>query len=276
MLEVGDSRTAPALLVFDLDGTLLDESHAIPSGVRDVLFVLRERGIETTLATGRPFAAVGHFCRDLDLNLPLITFNGAVTIDPSGRILGKRALPRDSAKAILRLLEDVDVANQLYLTPEDNHFHTDTEGPEASYITEKDGLGYCFSESLLDILDRAERDPVKLFSIGPRESLEKVRSRVLASDLEVSCMFSESDMLEFLAPGVNKGEALRTLCEQLTLSPSDIWTFGDNMNDLEMLQFADTGVAMGSAPAELLAAASKVTNNLETFLRSNLLDEKGR
>ena len=273
---MGDRRTVPALLVFDLDGTLLDEGHAIPSEVRELLFVLREQGIETTLATGRPFAAVGQFCRDLELKLPLITFNGAVTIDPTGRILRQRALPLGSARAILQLLEDADVANQLYLTPEDNHFHTDTEDSAASYITEKDGLACRFSPSLLNILDRAERDPVKMFSIGPRESLEQVRSLVLASDLEVSCMFSESDMLEFLAPGVNKGEALRTLCDELTLSPNDIWTFGDNMNDLEMLQFAGTGVAMCSAPAELLAAANDVTDNLETFLRNNLLDEKGR
>ena len=55
------SRTE--LLVFDLDGTLLDASHRIPETIRTLLFRLREAGIETTLATGRPYAAVQKFIR---------------------------------------------------------------------------------------------------------------------------------------------------------------------------------------------------------------------
>ncbi|UCF09981.1 MAG: HAD family phosphatase, partial [Candidatus Bipolaricaulota bacterium] len=60
------------LLVFDLDGTLLDRDHELPEALRALLRRLRSLGVESTIATGRPLAAVKRFVRSLDLRTPLI------------------------------------------------------------------------------------------------------------------------------------------------------------------------------------------------------------
>lgn len=254
------------LLIFDLDGTLLNEKHQIPEGLRSMLHALRQSGIEMTLATGRPFAAVKHFIDELDLTLPLITFNGAVVSSPRGGLLSVHPLPFDAAKAVLARLGKTTAANHLYLNPTDNYFYTDHAWKSTDHLMQKDGLGYKHSPTLFDVLRETAADPVKMFSIGPRNELEDVQQWARETESTVSCFFSEHDMIEFLAPGITKGTALEFLCESLNRPPESVIAFGDNMNDLEMLQIAGTGVAMAKAPAELQQVADHVTRSIEAFL----------
>lgn len=258
------------LLVFDLDGTLLNSSHRIPADVRTMLMALRGSDVETTLATGRPFAAVQEFIGELELQLPLIVFNGAVVITPDGRQLSVRPLPLSPAKRILDLLEETSAANHLYLQPTDEWFYTDQQGAAAEHITKKDGIGFRYIPSLLDVLSDATSDPVKMFSIGPRNELERLKETIQRTESTVSCVFSEHDMLEFLGPNVNKGTALEILCDSIGAVRESVFAFGDNMNDFEMLQVAGTGVSMDTAPDELQAEADWIIRDIAAFLRDHL------
>lgn len=259
------------LLVFDLDGTLLDSSHRIPTGVRDLLFALREKGIETTLATGRPFAAVSTFIRELKLNSPVIVFNGAVVITPEGQELSSRYLPLAAARTVIELLEDTSASNQLYLHASDDFFYTDRQGSAAKLIMTRDGVECRCVQSLLNVLDEADCDPVKIFAIGHREELERLQATVLETEPTVSSVFSEHDMLEFLGPDVNKGTALSVLCDGIGIDRESVIAFGDNMNDFEMLRAAGTGVAMDTGPAALQEAADRVISDMSAFLREHLV-----
>lgn len=257
------------ILVFDLDGTLLDSSHRIPADVRKLLTSLHEQGIESTLATGRPFAAVQGFIRELDLQLPLIVFNGAVVASPDGQQLSARPLPSAAAKNILALLKETQTANQLYLHATDDFFYGDSQGPAADYIMKKDGLGCRYVQSLTDVLDDADCDPAKMFSIGPREELEQLQRTLRRVEPTVSCVFSEHDMLEFLGPHVNKGTALSILCDEIGTTLDSVLAFGDNMNDLEMLQVAGTAISMDTAPDALKAEADWIIRDIAGFLREH-------
>lgn len=258
------------LLVFDLDGTLLDSSHRIPAEVRIMLLALRERGVETTLATGRPFAAIQGFIGELKLQLPVIVFNGAVVIAPDARQLSSRHLPRTAAKTILGFLEKTSASNQFYLNASDDRFYSDRQGEAAKHLMKKDGIGCRYVPSLLDVLNDANCDPVKMFSIGPRDELEQVKSTVQQVEPSVTCVFSEHDMLEFLGPNVNKGTALEILCDSIGAVRESVFAFGDNMNDFEMLQVAGTGVSMDTAPDELQAGADWIIRDIAAFLRDHL------
>ncbi len=130
----------------------------------------------------------------------------------------------------------------------------------------KDGVDCRYTSSLLDMLNDAGNDPVKMFSIGPRDKLERVRTTIHQVEPSVTCVFSEHDMLEFLGPNVNKGTALSILCESIGVGRKSVIGFGDNMNDLELLQVAGTGVAMDTAPAELRAEAGLVIRDIAEFL----------
>ncbi len=257
------------LLVFDLDGTLLNSSHRIPTDMRTILMALHERGVETTLATGRPFAAVQGFVGELELQLPLIVFNGAVVIAPDGQLLSARPLPLSAARTILHLLDKTAAASHLYLHPTDDCFYSDRQGPAAQHIMKKDGVGCRYVQNLLDMLNDAGSDPVKMFSIGPRNELEKLQMSIRQAEPSVSCVFSEHDMLEFLGPNVNKGTALSMLCESIGVERESVIAFGDNMNDLELLQVAGTGVSMDTAPAELREEADLIIHDIAGFLHNH-------
>jgi len=259
------------LLVFDLDGTLLNASHRVPADVRELLFALREKRIETTLATGRPFAAVRTFIRELELHLPLITFNGALVATPDGQALATRHLPLSAAQTILGLLEGTSAANHLYLYPTDDAFCTDQDSAASELIREKDHMACRVVDSLPDLLADADCDPVKMFSIGPRDELERVKTAVQQVEPSVTCVFSELDMLEFLGSNVNKGTALRVLCDEIGIASESVIAFGDNMNDFEMLQIAGIGVAMATGPVALQETADRVISDLAAFLRKHLL-----
>ncbi len=258
------------LLVFDLDGTLLDASHRVPETIRTLLFRLREAGIEVTLATGRPFTAVQRFVRELDLRLPLIVFNGAAVVKPDGEPLALRPLPLRQAKVALGILGETTVANHIYLRPTDAQFTTDRLGPAADHIREKDGMDHKLAENLSDLLDRLDFDPIKIFSIGSRAELERVQTAFRSAEPEATCVFSEHDMLEFLGPDVTKGSALVTLCDAIDVSIESVMAFGDNLNDLEMLRAAGIGVSMASAPDEVRREADAIAEDLASYLRTHL------
>jgi Cof subfamily protein (haloacid dehalogenase superfamily) len=258
----------PKLLVFDLDGTLLGPDHRIPVSTRSLLLALRGAGIETTLATGRPYAAVGRFIDELEVELPMILFNGAAVVEPTGRVQSLRALPLDTARAALRLLGETSAANHAYLNPADKHLVADRLGPMTERILRKDGMPTRQVGDLAAFLDRGGADPIKIFSIGPRDELEDVRERFRSVAPEATCVFSEHDMLEFLAPGVTKGSAFQTLCEGVGIGIEETVAFGDNLNDLEMLRVAGNAVAVASAPNELIEAADDVTEDLSTYLET--------
>ena len=265
----------PRLLVFDLDGTLLDSRHQIPDSTLNLLLELRSLDVGITLATGRPFAAVRSFAQQLDLELPLVVFNGAAIVTPRGQSLSLRPLPTDSAIGILGLLAHTSACNQVYLAATDNHFLTDQPGSASEYITEKDGLECLVLEDLRGALDEAKSDPVKLFSIGERAELEAIQQQVKLEYPEISCVFSEHDMLEFLGPSVNKGTALEILCNEIGVSMEGVCAFGDNMNDYEMLMRAGTGVAMASSPRALKEDADCVVESIDAMLRVHLSALKG-
>lgn len=260
-------RSSTKLLVFDLDGTLLDENHTIPEPLCALLRALRDRGIETTLATGRPLVAVRGFVRQLELQLPLIVFNGAVIASPDEEVEWMEPLPRLQAGEALRQLAACSGSTQIYLRADDRTFYTDVLGEAAADIRAKDGMEPVRVDSLDALLEEHGGGVVKLFSIGPREELEGVKTAYESVFPDYTCVFSEHDMLEFLGAGVTKGRALEILCERLDLPLDAVAAFGDNMNDLEMIQAAGLGVSMARSPAALSEAADATTEDLAGFLR---------
>jgi hydroxymethylpyrimidine pyrophosphatase-like HAD family hydrolase len=109
-------------------------------------------------------------------------------------------------------------------------------------------------------LDRWIRHPVtKVIAVGPPgragEVLEQARAEFAGrADVTVS----HPMFLEFVAPGVDKAGAMRSLVRRLRVDLGDVLAIGDQLNDLEMIRVAGIGVAMAGAPEAVLAAARLV------------------
>jgi hydroxymethylpyrimidine pyrophosphatase-like HAD family hydrolase len=109
---------------------------------------------------------------------------------------------------------------------------------------------------------------MKLLIIGGQDALGQLRERYRRKHLELTCVNSQHNYLEILPPNVSKGAALRRLCRLLEIDIEKVIAFGDNLNDREMLLLAGTGVAMATAPKEMLDEADHVAENLADYLET--------
>jgi hypothetical protein len=242
------------LLVVDLDGTVRSRLHGITPGVRAAVAAARARGVRVCVATGRMWRSAEPWVRDLGADPPVILYNGGQVLDfGTGRTLYERRLPRDAARAALALARrDLEVQPHLYLR---DHVYVERPHPLTDAYAADDGLTYDIVPSLDALLID---DPHKLLIIGARERVEALQAAVRTARLPVHGVQSEPVYLEILPPGVSKGTALLAMLEGLDVAVGETIAVGDNWNDVEMIEAAGLGVAMGHAPEGVRARADHV------------------
>ena len=248
------------LVVCDLDGTLVGPELDITARVREAVAAAEARDVTVALATGRMYRSALRFARALALRAPLICYQGAYVRELPGPDGQPGALLRElpmSAAAAQRAISwsrthgldpHLNVADRLVMERGDESAadYERISGIDAEFVPD---------------LQAAVRGPVtKVLSVGPAGLPAAVLAAAraeFAGRAEVTV--SHPEYLEFTAPGVTKGRALRWLARRLGVPLGATMAIGDQYNDLEMLLAAGYGVAMASAPAEVRAAARFVT-----------------
>jgi Cof subfamily protein (haloacid dehalogenase superfamily) len=247
------------LLVVDLDGTARSRPLGVTPGVRDAIRAARARGVRVSVATGRMWRSAEPWIRALGADPPAILYNGGQVLDfASGRTLYERRLPGATARAALDLIRrDPDVQPHLYV---DDRVLVERPHPLTDAYTADDGLT---AEVVPSFAPYLGADPHKILVIGSRERVEALQRAVRGAGLPVHAVQSEPVYLEILPPGVSKGEALRAMLGALGLTAAETIAVGDNWNDVEMIEAAGLGVAMGHAPEGVRAKADYVCGTAE-------------
>lgn len=244
------------LVAVDMDGTFLD-----PSGEYDrerfstLQRTLRMQGTSFVVASGNQYWALRrHFPHDRDVLY--IAENGAL-VGTSDRIL--RTSPFDAAvadRAIL-LLDRLPGVFSLAC------------GASTAYALRSTAPGrlvdlraYYARVQVVDRWDQID-EPLLKFALGcPADATTAVQAR-LADALPEDCVQTSSGhgSIDIMPAGINKGTSLAWLGSHLGIDPADMVSFGDGGNDIEMLTYAGTGVAMADAPPHVKAAADQVTGS---------------
>lgn len=243
------------LIAIDMDDTLLNEVQLITPRTREAIRLAMDRGVGVTIATGRMFCSALPFARELGIELPLITYNGAMVREgATGRILFHRPIPVETAQAVGEIFREHGwylqkyVDDVLYVSELDENalYYANYAGVEAVPLG---GKFYDMTEA-----------PTKMLSMGDRPQLDEIRT-VLTDRWGASLYMASSKTryLELVDSGVNKGEALGHLAKSLGVQQSEVLAIGDSMNDIDMLEYAGVGVAMGNANEKVRAAADFVT-----------------
>ena len=253
------------LIALDIDGTLIGDDHDI--GPRTIAAVREAlgRGIAVSLVTGRMVSSALRFARELELVGPVVGYQGGLI----------RAMPEVGSKRLGKLLLHTpiqpDVAREIIgwtrehgLDPHVNHlerFILRADDPRADDYSAFMGA----RAELVDDLVEAITHPVtKVLAVGepplPVDMAPVARAQ-FAGRADVT--ISHPRFLEFVAPGVSKGRAVRWLARRLRIPLGATLAIGDQWNDLEMLAEVGHGTAMPSAPAEVRAAARYVAPPLE-------------
>jgi Cof subfamily protein (haloacid dehalogenase superfamily) len=234
------------LLLFDLDGTLLDADRSIRPATIDVLNELMARGVRVGFSTGRSPVSVRAYVDVLEPSGPLILFNGCVLWDvESNSARAGRRLPRGDAVRLVQATVDMNVHANVYIGRE---LYVRHRGRLSLESERKDGVPHIEVEDIVEFVRTHDEPPFKLLCIDESEDFSALTERfeqVLQSDCTL--VNSEPTYLEVLPPGVNKGAMLDEIERHYGIPPGRVAVFGDELNDVELLQDAGHAVVMGNA-----------------------------
>ena len=237
------------LIVSDLDGTLLNAEHRLGAFTRDVLLALQARGIELVLASGRHFRDIQSLSERLGGRSCLISSNGAAIHDAEGQAVYCRSIDPECLDFLLHDARFAETHINVYRADD---WLVATPKPDLLRYHQDSGLSYQLAD-----FERLGPEPVlKVFYYHEDSTyLSALEQQVLEryGDL-LTTTYSLPVVLEVMARGVSKGEALSRLLRRLGIAPSEVIAFGDGPNDLEMLRLAGKAVLMGNASPRLKAA----------------------
>ncbi|MEF9895679.1 MAG: Cof-type HAD-IIB family hydrolase [Clostridia bacterium] len=232
------------MIVADMDGTLLNCEKQISARTQQAVRAAIARGALFVLSSGRMPEAMLGYAQQLSVNAPMICFNGAMTYDCARRkVCGQFALSRDDARAICRVAEQMGKYVQGFW--EGTYYYEAYTDKSRLYAEKCAVTGRAAGKKLSEFIPG---DVFKVLLIVEAGEMPGV-VRALRSELGERVTFAPSSdtFLECVAKGVNKGAALRALGAMLGVAPSEMLAFGDEANDLPMLEQAGYGYAMANA-----------------------------
>lgn len=255
------------LIAIDIDGTLLNSEFKIPPANLAALRHAHEAGIEIILVTGRRHTFAMPIAQMLGFDMWLITSNGAVTKSMTGDLFHRDLLPAATARKLLAHMEPF--RGNCVLT-------FDTELPGALALEHADLLNASIGRWIeknapwIEFVSPLEKalvsDPVQLMYCGTISRMKEAEEhlRKAGMDHEIAVLKTEYPardlcLYDVLNYACSKGHALERWAGHRGIARGEILAFGDNYNDLEMLDFAGIPVVMDNASAEMKSRGYRVT-----------------
>ncbi|ADI62779.1 Cof-type HAD-IIB family hydrolase [Trichormus azollae] len=254
------------LLVLDIDGTIAGHDNQVSETVRQAIQATQARCIQVAIATGRMYCSALRFHQEINSTLPLVAYQGAWIQDPSNqRIHRHLAVSREIAQQLLDYFEQPELLSLLSI-----HFYINDQLYVREITTETENYAQRCGVTPIPVSDLRQvlsNEPTKVLALCDDANLIQAllgNLRIQYTPAELYMTRSIATFLEATNPVVNKGSAVRYLAEEvLGLESDQVMTIGDNINDVEMLEYAGIGVAMGSAPDSVKALANWVAPSVE-------------
>ncbi|AYO30074.1 HAD family phosphatase [Biomaibacter acetigenes] len=264
------------LVTIDIDGTLIRDDLTVSKKTVEKIKKVMENNIMITLCTGRPHVAAKYFAEMLGIKGYQISQNGAyIKHNISQEVILHDTLPREIAENINTLCRQYRRFS-LSLLYEDICYY-EKQDELAMYVNLNINLVKPIRvNDINELIIEEQKAPTKILITGEPQDLDFFMNCLV--DLyegQVNILRSGAHFLDIISIKASKGRALKILSKQLRINREEIMAIGDNFNDIDMIEFAGIGVAMGNAPeevknvADFVAASNNddgVANALEKFL----------
>jgi Cof subfamily protein (haloacid dehalogenase superfamily) len=247
----------PYLIAIDLDGTLLKNDKTVSLRTKNALQKAMALGHKVCIATGRPYLSSLPYYQELKLTTPIVNFNGALVHHPHDKGFGVYHSPLDlpTAQEIIRTCEEFAAQNIM------------AEVLDDAYIRESDQvaefiLGGKKSIRTGNLLEILRENPTSILVHPQAHNAEELRDALQKKHAEVIEQRSWGapwNIIEIIRYGLHKAVGLQRIAAYFRIPPERIIAFGDEDNDMEMIQYAGHGVAMGNAIEKLKQIADHVT-----------------
>jgi Cof subfamily protein (haloacid dehalogenase superfamily) len=245
------------LIAVDLDGTLLNSQHELTERTEKAVKAAMEKGVQFVLATGKTRGSALSLIARLGLTSPGIYLQGLATYNGDGSLRHQTLLDKAIARQVITFAEDrgftvVAYSGARILTRKinrDTQILVDYGEPDVEAIG-----------PLQNILDSTPINKVMAVKKGEYRAVSALRWQ-LDMQLDGAARLVQAalpDMLEIVPPGGSKGTALKTLLKDLQIPAENVLSIGDGENDIEMIQLAGVGVAMGNSLPQVKSAADHI------------------
>ena len=240
------------LIVSDIDGTLLTSDRKLTGENIAAIKKAEEQNIKFTICTGRVPSMLGYYIKTLEIDTPVITFNGAVVWDPvQDRTIFDIPMDEDELKGLLEICKYYQM-DYGAMTMGINYFSKNSfriaHYQEYNEFAKSQGM----SIMEVDTFDEDHHclDGIKVYKLLITDKDPK-RIKILEDHLhtlkKTGYTTSDVGLLDIAEKSVNKGLGVQKLAQTLHLQPEEVCTIGDYDNDIPMLTYAGFSVAMGNA-----------------------------
>jgi hypothetical protein len=246
------------LVATDIDGTILGQSRVFTDGVKNCIKKLEKNGIKVVLVTGRMNAAAQKVAKDLNLQTPLVSYQGGLIVDKDGTTLYEDLLPEYIVDKIL----DWAKANNVHI----NYYTGDKLYTESDNDFVKRYSDYQCIDYIVKRFDELPHDKVnKLLGIDFKNP-NRVSSWVDEKTKEfpeLHIVKSTPYFCEFSTKTATKYCAVKFLQKYWNIQDDEVLTIGDQDNDIELLKAGSISVAMGNASDNLKRLADYITDTVD-------------
>lgn len=251
----------------DLDGTLLqNDAQELTPQIFDIILKLKERGIRFIAASGRTYPNLRYLFEPIKDDISYIAENGSLCVH-NGQIISRGLIERDLGLRIIRASREIPGCNCM-LSCEDTIYTDSNDQRFLNHLTNVVHYEFTHIDDLCDVAHPFLKIAICNFD-GTAQTEPFFKEKFKS---EISVVTSGNLWVDFIAPNANKGTALKILTEHLGLSLKEGIAFGDQYNDIEMLQYAGTGYAMANCAPGVEKYADQQTDSVEKILQSVLTE----
>jgi Cof subfamily protein (haloacid dehalogenase superfamily) len=252
------------MLCLDIDGTLLNSNHEVSFDTKHAIQSL-PKDFPVVLVSARMPKGITFLQTELQMKTPIICYSGALVID----------IAEDgSYQPILNKTMALHHMKRIYNQAKMRHVHISFYKDDDWYVEYMDDwatqerdiaktnptvIDY---QELFHTREYTHNGANKILCMGKEEEIENLELS-LQNDCGggLTIYRSKPTYLEIMYHTVTKTSAIRFLQEKFNIKQSEIIAVGDNFNDIDMLQYAGLGVAMGNAPGQVKQSADEITSS---------------
>ena len=248
-----------ALVVSDVDGTLLTKDKTLTESAMAAVRRLHEAGIAFTITSSRPAIGMRFLIQPLQIKLPVGAFNGGCIIDPDLNPIELHTIPAPAVQRSLEVLNEF--GTDVWLFTWDRWFARDGNGPyvplEKRAIRADPTIVADFTPYLASackvVGSSADAPLLQRCELAMQEALVT----------QATAVRSQSYYLDVTPPGCDKGTFVKAMASRLEIPKQAVATIGDMRNDLPMFEASGLSIAMGNATDEVKEMATQVTASNE-------------
>ena len=263
-----------SLLAFDVDGTLLNSQGQLTERTVTAISSARDKGATVILATGQSWSELQYVIDAIpDIEYAICT-NGLEAYNRLGEVLYTEQIQPDLARELVTIIRSsihgvaigAGIGSELFAEPK--VIEGLVPGIEITSDRLVDDIAQVLTSDVRHLLIYHPSYVYKLDDLST-----KVKDVIVDDRIDIA--YSGLPMIEIVPAGSGKGTCLAWLAQQLELKQENVFAFGDGMNDLSMLQWAGTGIAMGQSHQRVKASADLIIGEVDEegiaeWIESNL------